>query len=182
MDTRLRGYERGVGCVFSPINGAKTNNFKINNPHFYAEGYCGGMSNKNVPYPMQYAQLAASISGRGFLAWLYWVRVWLGLFCEGAEDAAGWQIETPKPLLSNRAQRRWAVHYHRCDCPIADRLHILRMMLPPGLTENQKLERLSHISKMGRVRIYGLRRPHPLRHTRARGLCIYKRICSLRPP
>ena len=102
---------------------------------------------------MQYATLAASISELEIWAWVYWVRVWLGLSCDmEAED----NIEEPAPHYSNRAQRRWIAYYCRCGSPIADKLYVLRMMLPAGLTENQKLERLSHLSKMGRVRIYGM--------------------------
>ena len=105
---------------------------------------------------MQYASLAASISGLEIWVWVYWVRVWLGLsFNFGAEDV-DYQIERPKRIFSNRAERRWRMHYRRCGCPISDRLHVLYMLLPPGLTENQKLERLSQLSKMGRVRIYGM--------------------------
>ena len=103
---------------------------------------------------MQYATLAASISELEIWAWVYWVRVWLGLSCD-MEEADG-PIETSSPQYSNRAQRRWIARYCRCGSPIADKLYVLRMMLPAGLTENQKLERLSHLSKMGRVRIYGM--------------------------
>ena len=121
----------------------------------------------NVPYPTQYASLAASLSGLEIWVWVYWVRVWLGLTCDiEAQEGAGWQFERPKALYQSRAQRRWAVHYRRRGSHIADKLYVLRMMLPPGLTENQQCERLSHISGMGRVRIYGISNPSCVRLSR----------------
>ena len=139
------------------------------------------MTYNNTPY---FRQDTASASAEPFvLAWLYWLRIWLGLSrgMTAAATVTERQRHTPTPV-NNRARRRWAMHYQRRGSEAADQQHVLCMMLPPGLSPTQKLERLSHISKMGRVRIYGLRRPHKLRHTRARLLRIFKRICPLRPP
>ena len=124
-------------------------------------------------------------------AWLYWLRVWLGLCCDtGLEGMAReyakagylpYTYERPAPV-NNRARRRWAIHYRRCGSVIADEFTWLESLLPSGLSAGQRREYLCRISRMGRVRIYGLRRAHPLRHMRARLLQFYKQICSLHPP
>ena len=127
------------------------------------------MTHLNPPYsaPFAYDEQPTAPEQPFVLAWLYWLRAWLGLCAdvpledmEGEYHDAGyapWEYERPV-CLNNRARRRWLTHYRRCGSAAAENYYILETLQPRGLSAGQMQERLSRVSTFGRVRVYGISR------------------------
>ena len=160
------------------------------------------MNQLNPPYSAPFAYEQPTAPEQPFvLAWLYWLRCWLGLCADvPLEDMesefadagyAPWEYERPL-YLDNRRQRRWVSHYRRCGSEDADSILALRKLLPRGLSASQMQERLSRVSTFGRVAIYGISRTccvrlrRPLLHCYDHGWWCAPVLCvppeSLHPP
>ena len=145
------------------------------------------MTHLNTPYFRQDADIVnAAPSGSFVHAWLYWIRVWLGLCCtqghkEALEDAGYITIETHMKMpVRNREHRRWRAYYVRCGSTLAAEYNLLRRLMPRGLTPTQRLEQMCKVSHLGRVRLYRLEKS--ARILRGGDIALYYDFCDWRTP
>ncbi len=158
------------------------------------------MTNKNTPYfrPDADRASASCVSSQPYmLAWLYWLRAWLGLTCDDVLWEEGQCFDIPKPQIiprDTRACRRFIAHHMRGDDPHVYQGLTMRALLPRGFTRAQYRERLARVSAHGRMRILGISRAACVLLRRARLVCydhgwwrapmlsIDELVCPLRPP
>ena len=131
------------------------------------------------------------------MAWLYWLRAWLGLSCDDALWDEKQCFEIPKPQIiprDTRACRRFIAHHMRVECPHVHEYLTMRALQPRGLSETQYRERLARVSAHGRVSVLGISNVASVLLRRARLVCydhgwwrspllaLSELICPLRPP